>query len=77
MVGFSYPQKIKDFSCIFSIVAKSDIVYAVNSVAERSERQLRKQLYFNLRLKLYYICHNFPERENKTLRSKISVLLAI
>ena len=30
--------------------------------------------YFNLRLKLYYICHNFPERENKTLRSKISLL---
>ncbi|MBO5068358.1 MAG: hypothetical protein J6C62_08180, partial [Clostridia bacterium] len=22
---------------------------------------------------LYYICHNFPERENKTLRSKISL----
>ena len=28
-------------------MAKSDIVYAVNSVAERSERQLRKQLYFS------------------------------
>ena len=55
-------------------MAKSDIVYVVNSLAERSERQLRKQLYFNLRLKLYYICHNFPERENKTLRSKISLL---
>ena len=54
-------------------MAKSDIVYAVNSVAERSERQLRKQLYFNLWLKLYYICHNFPERENKSLRSKISL----
>jgi len=27
-------------------VAKSDIVYAVNSLAERSERQLRKQFYF-------------------------------
>ena len=26
-------------------MAKSDIVYAVNSLAERSERQLRKQLY--------------------------------
>ena len=33
-------------SYIFSLVAKSDIVYAVNSLAERSERQLRKQLYF-------------------------------
>ena len=41
-------------------MAKSDIVYAVNSVAERSERQQRKQLYFNLRLKLYYICYNLP-----------------
>ena len=33
-------------SYIFSLVAKSYIVYAVNSLAERSERQLRKQLYF-------------------------------
>ncbi len=38
MVGFSYPEKIKDLSYIFSLVAKSDIVYAVNSLAERSER---------------------------------------
>ena len=30
-------------------MAKSDIVYTVNSVAERSERQLCKQLYFGFR----------------------------
>ena len=41
-------------------MAKSDIVYAVNSVAERGERQLRKQFYFDLWSKLYYICHNSP-----------------
>ena len=28
MVGFSYPQKIKLISYIFSLVAKSDIAYA-------------------------------------------------
>ena len=36
-------------SYIFSLVAKSYIVYAVNSLAERSERQLRKQFYFGYR----------------------------
>ena len=77
MVGFIFTTKIKDLSYIFSLMAKSDIVYAVNSLAERSERQLRKQLYFDLWSKLFYICYNFPERENKTLRSKISLLLAI
>ena len=46
MVGFIFTTKIKDLSYIFSRVAKSDIIYAVNSLAERSERQLRKQLYF-------------------------------
>ena len=30
-------------------MAKSYIVYAVNSLAERSERQLRKQFYFGYR----------------------------
>jgi len=68
MVGFIFTTKIKDLSYIFSLVAKSDIVYAVNSLAERSERQLRKQLYFDLWSKLYYICLSFTISENITLR---------
>ncbi len=71
MVGFIFTTKIKDLSYIFSLVAKSDIVYAVNILAERSERQLRKQLYFNLWLKLYYICHiTFPKGEIKLCVAK-------
>ncbi len=46
-------------------MAKSDIVYAINSVAERSERQLRKQLYFG---KAKVILN-----KSLTLRSKISL----
>ena len=66
--GLFLSTKIKDLSYIFSLVAKSDIVYAVNSLAERSERQLRKQLYFDLRSKLYYIYLSFTTSENITLR---------
>ena len=66
--GLFLYTKIKELSYIFSLVAKSDIVYAVNSLAERSERQLRKQLYFDLWSKLYYICLSFTKLENITLR---------
>ena len=66
--GLFLYTKIKELSYIFSLVAKSDIVYAVNSLAERSERQLCKQLYFNLWSKLYYICLSFTKLENITLR---------
>ena len=43
---YLYHKRLGQKSDIFSLVAKSCIVYAVNSLAERSERQLRKQLYF-------------------------------
>ena len=49
-------------------MAKRDIVYAVNSLAERSERQLRNQLFFDLWSKLYYICLSLTKLENITLR---------
>ena len=65
MVGFSFPRKIKLKSDIFSRVAKSYIVYAVNSLAERSERQLRKQFYFG---KAKVILN-----KSLTLHSKISL----
>ena len=57
--------QIKLKSDIFSRVAKSYIVYTVNSVAEQSECQLRKQLYFG---KAKVILN-----KSLTLHSKISL----